>query len=71
MIDCNSMRDAAAIAMLAFLAACDKAPPPTVADEEAAEANVEAAILADPNLTADQRDSLLAVYRNFVAANDR
>ena len=36
-----------------------------------AEANVEAAILADPNLTADQRDSLLAVYRNFVAANDR
>lgn len=41
--------------------------------EAAAEATakVEAAIAADPNLTPDQRASLLAVYRSYVAANTR
>jgi len=38
---------------------------------EAASATVESSITADPNLTADQRDSLLAVYRSYVAANTR
>lgn len=33
--------------------------------------SVEAAIENDPVLTEDQRDSLLAVYRSYVAANDR
>lgn len=33
--------------------------------------SVETAIENDPVLTADQRDSLLAVYRSYVAANDR
>lgn len=32
---------------------------------------VESAISADPNLTADQRSSLLAVYRSYVTANER
>ena len=32
---------------------------------------VEAAIAADRGLTADQRDSLVAVYRSYVAANKR
>lgn len=36
-----------------------------------AAANVEAAIAADPNLTADQRKSLLAVYQSYVTANQR
>lgn len=36
-----------------------------------ASANVEAAIAADGNLTADQRQSLLAVYRSYVTANER
>jgi transcriptional regulator with XRE-family HTH domain len=43
-------------------------------DPEAAAAaavTVESAIGADPNLTADQRASLLAVYRSYVAANNR
>jgi transcriptional regulator with XRE-family HTH domain len=31
--------------------------------------STEAVIAIDPLLTPDQRDSLLAVYRNFVAAN--
>ncbi len=34
-------------------------------------ASVEAAITGDQNLTPDQRDSLLAVYRSYVAANQR
>ncbi len=38
---------------------------------KAASATVESSITADPNLTADQRDSLLAVYRSYVAANAR
>ena len=38
---------------------------------EDATASVEAAIVADPNLAADQRESLLAVYRSYVAANKR
>lgn len=42
---------------------------PDAAQEAAA--SVEAAITADPNLTADQRDSLLAVYRSYVTANER
>lgn len=42
--------------------------PKTGADAAAA---VEAAIAADPNLAADQRESLLAVYRSYVAANER
>lgn len=33
--------------------------------------SVEAAIAADPALTADQRDSLVAVYKSYVAANTR
>ncbi|MCU0273116.1 MAG: helix-turn-helix domain-containing protein [Acidimicrobiales bacterium] len=33
--------------------------------------SAEAAIAADPALTPEQRDSLLAVYRSFVAANAR
>ena len=33
--------------------------------------SVEAAIAADPNLTADQRDSLVSVYKSYVAANKR
>ena len=37
----------------------------------AAMASVETAIAVDPNLTADQRNSLLAVYRSYVAANGR
>lgn len=37
----------------------------------AAMASVETAIAVDPNLTADQRNSLLAVYRSYVAANSR
>ena len=43
-------------------------------DPEAAAAGsvtVESAIGADPNLTADQRASLLAVYRSYVSANNR
>ncbi len=36
-----------------------------------AKATVEAAISVDPNLTADQRNSLLAVYRSYVTANER
>jgi len=36
-----------------------------------ATATVESAIGTDPNLTADQRASLLAVYRSYVAANNR
>lgn len=43
-------------------------------DPEAAAAatvTVESAIGADPNLTADQRASLLAVYRSYVSANNR
>ena len=41
--------------------------------EAAADATtaVKAAIAADPNLTADQRKSLLGVYRSYVAANER
>ena len=37
----------------------------------AAMASVETAIAVDPNLTADQRNSLLAVYHSYVAANSR
>lgn len=37
----------------------------------AAMASVETAIAVDPNLTADQRNSLLAVYRSYVTANSR
>ena len=40
-----------------------------LADEAAP--SVEAAIAADPNLTADQRDSLVSVYKSYVAANKR
>jgi transcriptional regulator with XRE-family HTH domain len=36
-----------------------------------ASANVQSAINADSSLTEDQRDSLLAVYRSYVAANER
>jgi transcriptional regulator with XRE-family HTH domain len=36
-----------------------------------ATATVQAAIGSDPNLTPDQRKSLLAVYRSYVAANAR
>jgi len=32
---------------------------------------VQTAISSDRNLTGDQRDSLLAVYRSYVAANER
>ncbi len=41
--------------------------------DEAAEASrtVESAISSDPNLTPDQQESLLAVYRSYVAANER
>ena len=42
--------------------------PDAAADDSA---TVEAAILGDSNLTADQRDSLLAVYRSYVTANER
>jgi transcriptional regulator with XRE-family HTH domain len=42
------------------------AEPDAAAD---AAAKVEAAISADPNLEADQRASLLAVYRSYVTAN--
>ncbi len=38
---------------------------------EDATVSVEAAIAADGGLTADQRESLLAVYRSYVAANTR
>lgn len=38
-------------------------------DDAAAGPSAEAAIAADPALTPEQRDSLLAVYRTFVAAN--
>ncbi len=41
-----------------------------VAAEEA-RASVEEAIGADANLTDDQRQSLLAVYRSYVTANQR
>ncbi len=41
-----------------------------VAAEEA-RASVEDAIGADANLTDDQRQSLLAVYRSYVTANQR
>ncbi|WP_334143654.1 helix-turn-helix domain-containing protein [Rhabdothermincola sp.] len=34
-------------------------------------AETERAILADPNLTEEQRQSLLAVYRSYVEANNR
>lgn len=44
-------------------------PDPDAAAEAAA--TVESAIAADPNLHADQRHSLLAVYRSYVAANER
>ncbi len=40
-------------------------------EEPAAGPSAEAAIAADPALTPEQRDSLLAVYRSFVAANAR
>lgn len=33
--------------------------------------SVEAAINADPNLTPDQQESLLSVYRSYVTANGR
>ena len=33
--------------------------------------SVEEAVAGDPNLTKDQRDSLMAVYRSYVAANER
>lgn len=36
-----------------------------------AAATVESAIGADPNLTPDQRKSLLAVYKSYVVANER
>ena len=39
------------------------------AEEESA-VTVESAIASDERLSEDQRDSLLAVYRNFVAANE-
>lgn len=42
--------------------------PDAAADDAA---TVEAAILSDSNLTDDQRDSLLGVYRSYVAANER
>ena len=41
------------------------------ADAERATKTVEGAISADPNLTPDQQESLLAVYRSYVAANGR
>ncbi len=44
------------------------AEPDSAAD---AAAKVESAIGADPNLEADQRASLLAVYRSYVAANNK
>ncbi len=40
-------------------------------EEQPAGPSAEAAIAADPALTPEQRDSLLAVYRSFVAANSR
>lgn len=40
-------------------------------EEPASGPSAEAAIAADPALTPEQRDSLLAVYRSFVAANAR
>jgi transcriptional regulator with XRE-family HTH domain len=40
-------------------------------EEPTAGPSAEAAIAADPALTPEQRDSLLAVYRSFVAANTR
>ena len=36
-----------------------------------AAATVESAICADPSLTPDQRNSLLAVYKSYVVANAR
>jgi transcriptional regulator with XRE-family HTH domain len=36
-----------------------------------AAATVESAIAADPNLKPDQRNSLLAVYKSYVIANER
>ncbi|WP_208029060.1 helix-turn-helix domain-containing protein [Rhabdothermincola sediminis] len=38
---------------------------------EASAAETERAILADPNLTDEQRQSLLAVYRSYLEANNR
>lgn len=46
-------------------------PEGQVGEEPAAGPSAEAAIAADPALTPEQRDSLLAVYRSFVAANVR
>jgi transcriptional regulator with XRE-family HTH domain len=40
----------------------DEQAPPTV--------NTEAAIKADPLLSRDQKEALLAVYRSYAAAND-
>ena len=39
--------------------------------EAEARESVEGAITADPNLTPDQRESLLSVYRSYVTANER
>lgn len=46
-------------------------PEGQAGEEPPAGPSAEAAIAADPALTPEQRDSLLAVYRNFVAANAR
>lgn len=43
----------------------------TEADDDERTVSVEAAVAADDHLTADQRASLLAVYRSYVAANER
>ncbi len=40
-------------------------------DDEAAPREAEAAIRADVALTAEQKDALVAVYRSYVAANQR
>jgi len=40
-------------------------------DDGGAAAATEAAVRADPLLTGEQKDALLAVYRSYVAANRR
>ena len=40
-------------------------------DEAPAEATAEMAIRSDPNLSEDQKVALLAVYRSYVAGNEK
>jgi transcriptional regulator with XRE-family HTH domain len=44
--------------------------PPPARDGDGNDAHTEAAILADPRLTAAQREALIGVYRSYISQNE-